>query len=378
MSLKGHNSRVSFSVTNCLCYDQRVLKIAKTVSDLNCDVTLIGRRSGSCCENSDFQFKVRRFRMLTRRGFFFYMFFNVRLFFFLLFHRFDLLVANDLDTLLPNFLVSRIKGIPLIYDSHEFFTGVPEIQNKPFVKWVWITIEKSIFPYLNHVMTVSNSIADEYLRLYGFRPLVIRNCAPSVLNLSGISPKDLGIPSGNLLLIYQGAGINMHRGAEELVEAVSALEGVSLFIIGSGDVILQLREMVSSAKTDSKIQFFPKMTWQELMRYTKSADAGLSLDRNTNLNYSFSLPNKLFDYLSAGIPVIAGSLPEVDKIIHEFNSGIIIDMVTPDNIKQAIVSLRDNPEILNKLKANAVIASGNITWELESEKIVELYTSILK
>jgi glycosyltransferase involved in cell wall biosynthesis len=120
------------------------------------------------------------------------------------------------------------------------------------------------------------------------------------------------------------------------------------------------------------------MPWEELMRYTKSADAGVSLDKDNNPNYRFSLPNKLFDYLSAGIPVIAGPLPEVEKIIRQWVAGIILMKVTPEEIRQAIICLRDNPDVLNKLKANAVIASGNITWEKESMKVVELYKNILE
>ena len=107
--------------------------------------------------------------MIFKRGFLFYKFFNIRLFFFLLFHKYDLLVSNDLDTLLPNFLVSKLKGLPLVYDSHEYFTGVPEIQNRPFVKWVWKSIEKLYFPGLKNVMTVSESIASQYEKEYGVK-----------------------------------------------------------------------------------------------------------------------------------------------------------------------------------------------------------------
>jgi glycosyltransferase involved in cell wall biosynthesis len=355
-----------------------VLKIAKVVSNLDSDITLIGRKSDNCCEKTILPFKVRRFRMLFRRGFLFYKFFNIRLFFFLLFHKYDVLVANDLDTLLPNYLVSKLKRIPLVYDSHEFFTGVPEIQNRPLVRWVWTAIEKSIFPHLKYVMTVSDSISDQYFRLYGIRPVTVRNCTPSVAHLSGYSRKELCIPAENLLLIFQGAGINVERGGVELIEAVSKIDRVTLLIIGSGDIIPDLKERVNKLNISDKIKFLPRMPWEELMRYTKSADAGVSLDKDNNPNYRFSLPNKLFDYLSAGIPVIAGPLPEVEKIIRQWVAGIILMKVTPEEIRQAIICLRDNPDVLNKLKANAVIASGNITWEKESMKVVELYKNILE
>ncbi len=328
MSHSPHKSKVVFSVTNCICFDQRVQKIAEIVSSLDCEVTIVGRHMGTCCNSGTLPFRTKRFRMLFRHGFLFYKFINIRLFFFLLFHRFDILVANDLDTLLPNFLISKLKQLPLVFDAHEYFTGVPEIQGRPFVKWVWTIIERTIFPHLKSIMTVSDSIADQYEKQYGIRPVVVRNCAKSSAEINPYPRSKLGIPEDYLLLIIQGGGINIDRGGEELIEAVSKTEKIFLFIAGSGDVIGMLKEKVVELDVSGKIRFMPKLPWEELMRYTKSADAGLTLDKDTNLNYHFSLPNKLFDYISAGIPVIAGNLPEVKKILEEKNCGIIIPSIT--------------------------------------------------
>ena len=126
MSVPSYKIKVAFSVTNCICHDQRVMKIARSVSNLGCDIIIIGRRSGECCSSGSVPFKTKRFRMIFHKGFLFYKFFNIRLFIYLLFHKHDLLVSNDLDTLLPNYLVSKIKALPLVFDSHEYFTGVPD------------------------------------------------------------------------------------------------------------------------------------------------------------------------------------------------------------------------------------------------------------
>ena len=183
-------TKVAFSVTNCICNDQRVIKIAGTVSKLGCDITIIGRRSGDCSAIRLWPFKTERFSMLFRRSFLFYGFYNIRLFFFLLFHKYDFLVSNDLDTLLPNFLISKLKRLPLVYDSHEYFTGVPEIQNRPFVKWVWKSIEKSIFPGLKNVMTVSEPIASLYEKMYHVRPQVIRNFSRNATDIISFPGKN--------------------------------------------------------------------------------------------------------------------------------------------------------------------------------------------
>jgi glycosyltransferase involved in cell wall biosynthesis len=377
MPFDSKNTRVAFSVTNCICYDQRVLKIAETVSKLGCDITLIGRKSGDCCNSDKVPFRTCRFRMIFKRGFLFYAFFNTRLLGFLLLNRYDLLVSNDLDTLLPNYLVSKLKHLPLIYDSHEYFTGVPEIQARPLVRWVWKRIEKSVFPCLEHVMTVSDSIAGLYESEYGLKPLTVRNCSIKTEQIIPFSREQLEINPDHLLLILQGTGINVDRGGEELIDAVSLTAKVSLLVIGSGDQFGFLMEKVTQMGLTGRIKFIKKLAWKELMRYTRSADAGLSLDKNSNLNYNYSLPNKLFDYISAGIPVIATDLPEIAKIVHEYDCGILISEPSPEKISKAIIKLRDNRDLLAELKHNATVASETANWENESLKVIELYISVI-
>ncbi|MCX6254978.1 MAG: glycosyltransferase [Bacteroidia bacterium] len=351
--------------------------MAETVSTLNCEIIIIGRKSGHSCDHHKIPFSTRRFSMIFNRGFLFYKFFNIRLFFYLLFHKYDLLISNDLDTLIPNFLVSKLKHLPLVYDSHEYFTGVPEIQNRPFVKWIWKSIERMIFPRLKHVMTVSDSIAAQYESEYGVRPVTVRNCSRSATGIISYSRDELGILKDHLLLILQGGGINIDRGGIELIEAVSQTENVSLLIVGSGDLFDILKRRVSELNLTGRVKFVPKVPWEILMRYTRSADVGLSFDKNTNLNYRFSLPNKLFDYISAGIPVIASDLPEVRKIVLEKGCGMIIPDVTPEEISKALKELRDNKNLLSGLKKNAVIASESVNWEIESEIVKGFYNKIL-
>lgn len=374
----NYKTKVAFSVTNCICNDQRVLKMAETLSRLNCDITIIGRKRGDCCNNDSVPFKTKRFRMIFSRGFLFYKFFNIRLFFYLLINKSDILVANDLDTLFPNFLVSKLKRLPLVYDSHEYFTGVPEIQNRPFVKWVWKSIEKMIFPHLKNVITVCDSIADQYNIEYGIRPVTIRNCSKKSESIKPYSREELRINKDNMLIILQGTGINIDRGGEELIEAVRQTENVSLLIAGSGDVLPELKLMVNNYSLNDRIRFFPKMSWEEMMRYTKSADAGMTLDKDTNMNYRFILPNKLFDYLSAGIPVIASDLCEVNKIVTENNCGILIRSVTPENIRSALKKLLNDKDKLAEFKRNALSASLKLNWDIESEKVTELYKAVLR
>ncbi|MCE5346607.1 MAG: glycosyltransferase [Bacteroidales bacterium] len=377
MPSHSHKISVAFSVTNCICHDQRVLKIAETVSRLDCDVAIIGRKSGECCNTESVPFKTKRFRMFFKKGFLFYAFFNIRLFFHLLFNKYDLLVSNDLDTLLPNYLVSKLKQLPLVYDSHEYFTGVPEIQNRLFVKWVWKSIEKIIFPRLKYVMTVSEPIASLYKKMYLVQPLVVRNTGRNSDHILPFSHEEIDVASGDLLVIIQGTGINIDKGAEELIEAVNVSDGVALLVVGSGDVVAGLRSRVKELSIEHKVKFISSVPWEKLMRYTKSADVGMCIEKDTNLNYRYSLPNKLFDFISAGIPVIASDLPETGKIIRGNGLGIIISCVTPENISRAFSELKDNHDKLTELRKNAVAASEKINWEIESGKVKELYFKVL-
>lgn len=374
--MNQQRKKIFFSVTNCICHDQRVLKIAETADRLYGDVTIIGRRSGECCDSTFVPFMTRRFKMLFRKGFLFYSFFNLRLFLYLLFHKADILVSNDLDTLLPNWLVSKIRKSVLVFDSHEYFTGVPELQNRTFVRWVWKTIERSILPGLQNVMTVSESIALKYKVEYGIESAIVRNCSRSSNLISPYTRKELELNDEHLLLILQGTGINTDRGGIELIDALRNTENVALFVIGSGNVIQLMKERVIDLNLAERIRFLPKMSWNEMMRYTKSVDAGLSLDKNSSINHSFSLPNKVFDYISAGIPVISGSLPEVNKITGAFNCGIIISEVNPTEISRAIIKLRDNKAFLAELKMNAVAASEVLNWENENHVVEEFYKKV--
>lgn len=372
-----HKPVIAFSVTNCICYDQRVLKMADTVSSLGCEIVIIGREKGDCCTLAQVPFKTRRFRMLFKSGFLFYKFFNIRLLLYLLFHRIDILVANDLDTLLPNFLVSKIKSIPLVYDSHEYFTEMAEVQNRKFVKMVWTLIEKSIFPKIKYAMTVSEPISSDYEKLYNIKPLVIRNLSRNASCINPFKREDLNLRPDDLIVIIQGTGINKDKGAEELIEAVKISEGVSLLVVGSGDVLPHLKEQVVQMNIEQNVRFIPVLPWEELMKYTKTADIGMCLEKDTNLSYRYSLPNKLFDYIAAGIPILAGDLPETGKILRENGCGKIIGKVNSRNISQALSELKANTFKLKELKKNSITASSVLNWEIECEKVKDFYNKIL-
>ncbi len=321
----------------------------------------------------DRPYATHRMNLLFEKGPMFYAEYNLRLFFYLLFKKFDLLTSNDLDTLLPNYLISKIRKKPLVYDSHEYFTEVPELVNRPAVQKVWKFIEKSIFPKLQDVFTVNDSIATLFEKDYGKRPHVVRNVPYKTTVQKQRTREELGLPKDKFILIIQGAGINIHRGSEEMVQAMQYLEGVVLLIVGNGDVVDTLKEMAEKPEIKGKVIFKPRQPYNHLMQYTVNADMGLTLDKANNLNYQFSLPNKLFDYIKAGIPVLASDLPEIRTIIEQYDIGDFIPDHQPEKIAQKVKEIMNNPEQIKRWKKNLKRAAEELNWEKESEVIKEVY-----
>ncbi len=365
------------SVINDLATDQRVKKVCLSLHEMGFDLVLVGRRMHNSPRMDTRPYPVHRMKLLFEKGPAFYACFQIRLFFFLLFHKSGLLVSNDLDTLLPNYLVSKLRRIPLVYDSHEYFTGVPELENSHLKRKIWKLVERWIFPGLKDVITVNDSIADLYAEEYGIRPVVIRNVPQTAEKIEKKSRASLSMPEDKKILILQGSGINIRRGAEEMVEAMRFIEDAVLFIVGGGDVITILKENVKQWHLEQKVLFKPRQPYETLMQYTAATDLGLSLDKDTNMNYRFSLPNKIFDYLYAGIPVLASDLVEIRKIIDTYQVGDFIPDHQPQHIAQKVNEIFSRPEKLLQWRRNTQKAARELCWENESIKLKKIYAKYI-
>jgi len=374
-SLMTKKPKVIVSVTNDLFSDRRVEKSCAVLFAMGYNIHLVGRLLP---ESQDFSrpYAITRFKLPFRKGFAFYAVYNLCLFFFLLFRKADLLWANDLDTLLPNFIVSKLKGIPLVYDSHEYFTGVPEIQNRKFVKGTWTALERFIFPKLSYTITVNDSIADLFEQQHGKRPVVVRNI-PKKLEVSPASRAELGLPEAGDLIILQGAGINVDRGAEEAVMAMKYLEDVTLLIIGGGDVYGHLKALATKEGVEGKVIFKSRMDYPFLLQHTALCSLGLSLDKPTNLNYLYSLPNKLFDYIYCAVPVVVSPVVEVSRIVRHYNLGKVLEAVEPKQIAEAVKSALEEKGQHEEWKQNCKKAAAELNWENERAKLETLIKSIV-
>mgnify|MGYP006137420889 CR=1 FL=1 len=367
--------RVLISVTNDLATDQRVKKVCGSLNELGYDILLIGRKLPDSLPLNR-SYATFRMRLVFNKGPLFYAEYNIRLFLLLLFSKATVFHANDLDTILANFIASKIRGIPLVYDSHEYFTGVPEIQNKPLVKAIWLSIERWIFPKLNDVFTVNKSIAKLYKNDYNKDLRILRNIPHKITISSYKTREELQLPENQNIVITQGAGINIDRGIEEAVEAMQYLPNVCLLIIGNGDVIPQLKKRTVELNLEKNVIFKGRMPYEEMMQHTHHAALGLTLDKDTNINYKFSLPNKLFDYIHAGIPVLASKVIEVENIINSYNVGLFIDNHTPKHIAAQIRKALEDESLREKWKLNSTRAKNELHWKNEEKELIEVYAHI--
>ncbi|MBK8613987.1 MAG: glycosyltransferase [Flavobacteriales bacterium] len=362
--------RAIVSVTNDLATDNRVHRTCTVLQELGYEVLLVGRKLPGSLP-LERPYTTKRMRLLFRKGPAFYAEYNVRLFFLLLVVRASLFVSNDLDTLLPNHLAARLRGKQLVYDTHEFYTEVPELVSRSRVRSIWLAIERWIFPKLGHVMTVNRSIARAYEERYPQRkgePIAVVRNIPMKRDL-GPQPTraELGLPEGAKLLVMQGAGINVDRGAEEAVLAMKELPGHLLLVIGGGDAWPVLERLVAEHGLKERVRLLGKMPYERMMAYTRHAHVGLTLDKDTNLNYRFSLPNKLFDYLHAGVPVLATDLPEVAAIVREYDCGLVIPSPDPAIIAAAVQRMTADPHQHEALRQRAIFAARSLDGEREKE-----------
>ncbi|MBU3009827.1 glycosyltransferase [Polaribacter vadi] len=352
--------KVIVSVTNDLTTDQRVHKVCTTLVENNFDVLLVGRKLKSSIE-IDRNYKTKRLKLVFNQSFLFYAEFNFRLFLFLLFKKKHILLANDLDTLLANFLVSKLQQKKLVYDSHELFSEVPELVNKPFKKSIWVGLEKMILPKLKHTYTVCNSIAEYYKNLYQTNFTTIRNLPKKKEVIKDAFSFDV---TNKNVILYQGV-LNVGRGLELMIDAVPFLNNTILVIIGDGDIATSLKTKITEKGLQNKVYFLGKLNPEELHKLTPNANIGISFEEDLGLNYRYALPNKIFDYIQAEIPILVSDLPEMKRIVTEYKVGEIIEKRTPEAIANQIETM------LKKDFSNALVkAKSELIWEAQEQLLL--------
>ncbi|MEN9943287.1 MAG: hypothetical protein RLZZ91_1288 [Bacteroidota bacterium] len=354
--------RVAVLVSNDLAYDQRVSKICDSLQHKNWEVELVGvlkPESTSLQRN----YSTKRLRVFFSKGPLFYVMLNVRMFFYLLFHKTDVIWANDLDVLWPAVFMKKFRGTKIIYDSHEYFTEAEGLTGRPVIKSIWTAIEEFCVPKVDLFITVNGSIAEIYRKKYECEVSVLRNMP---ILVEGESLKEEPFEMKTVLL--QGAYIDPDRGGMELVEAFQYLEDIQLLIVGAGRDLENIKKRIVSLHLEEKVKVLPRMSYQELKKLTQRVHLGVSLDKPLHMNYTLSLPNKLFDYIHAEVPVLVSRLVEPQCIVYDYQVGEVVSEVTSTEIAKGIESVL-NSGYYNSYKEATKKAKSALHWQADFDKI---------
>lgn len=352
--------RAIVSVINDLVTDQRVHRHCLTLQGMGFDVLLIGRKLKTSPALAARPYRTHRMTLPFEKGPLFYASFNIALLFQLLFRRSNLLISNDLDTLPANYVASKLRGSALIYDSHEYFTEVPELVNRPRTKAIWECLERMLVPRLRHAYTVSQPIASAYARRYKVHFEVIRN----IPLLEEQQTEALSHPP---VILYQGS-VNLGRGVDVAIRAMQCLEGAVLTVAGTGDVLEEMKALAKELGLTERVKFLGQVPFTELKAITRSASIGISLEEDLGLNYRYALPNKLFDYIHAGVPVLVSHLPSMSEVVETYGIGEVLKDRDPKSVAAQLLAMLDGSKQA-EWRANCRNAAQELNWQKESYKL---------
>lgn len=356
--------RAVLCVTNDLVIDQRVHRVATWLHQQGVLVTLVGRRYAETPELSKRVYRTHRLRLRFRTGKLFYVEYQLRLFAYLLWVRPHIITANDLDTLLPCTLAARLLGAQLVYDAHELFTEVPELVARPTEQTLWRALERMLVPHLNTYTTVSEPVLAAYEARYGRPVALVRN-----LPLRREPPADSVHEN---IVIYQGA-LKAGRGLEIMLQALQRPGEWTLWLVGGGLWEARLKKMATALGVTDRVKFWGWVPFEELPKRTRQARLGLSLEDPNAPNTRMSAPNKLFDYLQDGLPVIAADLPVHRRVVETYGVGEVLVSRTPLALAELVTQLLNDPERYTRYRANALLAAHELCWEHEAERLRPLY-----
>lgn len=285
----------------------------------------------------------------------------------------DVIHAHDLNTLRAGMIAKRRSGALLVYDSHEL--EAHRVRRNVFEGWQARWTERQWIRSVDRVITVSPSIGEVLARRYHLKlPTIILNVP---IGQSSGARRDLrdeiGVSPDIPIVLYQG-GIVPHRGLEQLGEAAGVVGHCLVVMMGPDHGFgAVLDDHFRQFGVSDRIRKLPPVPPDELLSWTVGADIGVCTTIDTSLNHRLSLPNKLFEYIAAGIPIVASDLPELRRVVAGEQIGELCDPTDPKSIAAAIRRILDDPEKATNYRTNAQRAAETYNWDVEKKKLVALY-----
>jgi glycosyltransferase involved in cell wall biosynthesis len=252
---------------------------------------------------------------------------------------------------------------------------VPELVSRKRIQKIWAWIESLFLPHVHHAFTVSSSIADAYRQQYGVNMKVIRNMPLRIT--PDTQPTHILREAAEKIVLYQGA-LNLGRGLELAIRAIQHTLNTRLILIGRGDEENKLKELVNHLELGDRVTFLGRISPDRLAGFTMQADLGISLEEDLGLNYRFSLPNKVFDYIQAGVPVLVSDLPEVRALVERYGVGLVSQTNDPELLGALFTEMTTHEERRAAWKSNLRTAAEILCWEKEEGGLEELFRHALK
>ena len=358
--------RIVCTVTNDLNYDQRMIRICTSLAGAGYDVTLIGFKRKKSKPLTERPFKQVRLPIIVEQGKLMYLHYWINLFFFLLFRKVDILCAIDLDTILPVFYVSRLRGKKRVYDAHEIFTDLKEVISRPAVHKMWTWIARHTIPRFPVGYTIGDCFAEDFKKRYGVDYGVVRNA--TIL-------KPLQIPEKkDRFILYQG-WVNIGRCFEQLIPAMQYVDA-KLVICGEGNFYEQSVALAKELGLEDKVVFKGYVPPAQLSDYTIRSYIGITLFEDTALSHYLSLANRFFDYMHYGVPQLCIKYPEYERINGQFEVASLISDPTPQTTAAALNKLLDDDAYYSRLQQNCLAAREKYCWQEEEKKLLAIYKSL--
>lgn len=372
---------IVLTVTNDLTYDQRMQRICTSLANNGYNVLLVGRQTKKSLPLLQQAFQQKRLFMFAENGKLFYLEYNLRLFFFLLFVKMDAVCAIDLDTILPCLYVSRIKKTARVYDAHELFTEMKEVVSRPKIHSFWLWVEKKYVPQFANGYTVNHFIVKELKRRYGVHYGMVRNLPVQnhELQITDYEKQayttDCQLPSAPFFL-YQGA-VNEGRGFETLIPAMQFVHA-PLVVAGDGNFMGRVKQLIAENKVSEKVILLGSVTPNMLKTITPQAYAGITIFEETGLNQYYSLANRFFDYFSGGIPQLCVDYPEYASINARYDIALLIPDIKIQTISDGMNNLLTDHVLYNRLKNNCDYAAKNLCWENEQVFLQAFWANVFQ
>ena len=286
--------------------------------------------------------------------------------------------ASDLYTLPAQAASAKRNRGKLVYDARELYPNVASTTGRPWIQWFWRALEWRYSRKANLVSTVSPSIADQLVSRYRIKQPVVLYNVPEYKEVSpsSVIRNTLGVGTETSIILHQG-NVQKDRGCFVLTEAMKQVDNAILVFMGGGPLKNQLKEYVAQEGLGERVRFLAKVDPSILLDYTASADIGVTLLEDTCLNHRFALPNKLFEYFMAGVPVLASDLPEIRRVVDAFDVGVLVDPSRVDDVASGLRKLVDNVELRTSLALNTSAVLKTYSWEQASQEFVIRYKELL-